>query len=108
MNISSLAALKRHLATKPNVTLVRWQVLGRDTQHKNIGVSRKVEEVDSVGFGLGGENGNISYCEWPKARDLVILNELVGTPAREKTIGFRVTYERASSLTYLFDKGEVT
>ncbi len=71
---NSLAELKRYIKSLENIgkmTLLWFQLNGNpDAQHKFKLLTRQITSVNSVGFGLT-YNGLESYCDWPKAKNLM-------------------------------------
>lgn len=72
MKVTELKAL---LQRKPMIKLVEYKINGIDTAHKYLNLQRRVCETDSVGFAVAaprvpGVLDVVSYCNWPKAKEL--------------------------------------
>jgi hypothetical protein len=94
--LSSLAGLKRFLATGPTLTLVTFQRSGVDVPNANLGVARRVVEANTVGFALAVmDGGPASYLNWPKAAELTFIGD------RGDVVGFRIDLGTLR-MTYMF------
>lgn len=74
---NSLAELKRYIKSLQNtgkMTLLDYQWEGESKHHNFLMRTRIISSVDSVGFGLS-YNGEESYCDWPKAKNLMFYPE---------------------------------
>lgn len=99
---NSLAELKRYIKSLENIgkmTLLCFQLNGNpDAQHKFKLLTRQITSVNSVGFGLT-YNGLESYCDWPKAKNLMFYPE-------NRVI--HINFENNSKLVYRIEEENET
>ncbi len=103
--LSSLASLKKYLATKPLLTLVDCRPANPALDHperprnKMLNVERRVVEVTSRHFALAVAGGDPSYLSWPKAKEITFVSN---DPDSYDTTGFVITIKDGLRLTYRF------
>ncbi len=103
MHLSSLADLKRHMATRPSLTLTAFLFNGKPASHKYLGTTRAVVLCRSKDFALGtGPENEPSCMNWPKANEVTFHDEMIGTPATLQTIGFAIACADGPTLVYRF------